>query len=799
MNKGYVWLILGVLTLTLALWLSVRQERVKETPLGKPPPAVEREVARAIVPSAESAPARDSATPEPSPPVEMERFTLALRVTDNNDEPIDGAALQLGAQHPNSAVGAELPQALEARTRADGSWEFEGLIAGAYFLYVHSMRHAKEGIEVEVPLADALAVKLRSAAHLVGRAFLRDRNHPLCFGTIEYSLADADGSFTFLTTPDHRTRTDSDARFFVGPLPAGKQTITLQYRDFRLQVLEVSVVRGQDNPEVEVVFQDGIVARGTVQGRQSVILPDARLFWRQAGSHRSTRLECRTDTLGRFEQGGLQPGPYVVEVYGFAMEEDRTQELLLGESPEQEVSVTVNCSPGIPVRVVTHAGAPASDAWLRCDYVLPLKSGSVQADPIDTQGWTRTPCVVPGAKLTIDASLAEHGSARHVVTAADINAPIVLRLEREVRVAGSVVTPHWEPVPDAVVAAVDTEVDSARALTAKSGADGRFELSLPAGRYVVAANDATRGQASAEIVVDSGETPEELRLELTSDPARSLIVRVLGPGGVPLEGARVTVYCNDRTRDSRDQLRSRLRSALGEPVGLTDASGRFVAQGLEGECYLHATYGDLVELGRRAKVPVPSPHEVEIQLERPEARSVSGVVLCDGQPVGGAHVRCVGEGKAWVGSSESNKLGVTDEAGRYVVNGIPETSSAVTMIAWGETFAVASSELLMLPRRGKVTDVPVNALDGGDLCLKLEDSQGNSPGHVRIELTRTGGPPIGWSAPTAMDGTLCIPRLPVGDYTLRLQAQSDDYLPSQQISWVPGGDRVTLRLEAQPR
>jgi hypothetical protein len=448
---------------------------------------------------------------------------------------------------------------------------------------------------------------------------------------------------------------------------------------------------------------------------------------------------------------------------------------------------------------VTHAGAPAPDASVRCDYQFLGGGGSRTLHPIDGEGWTRTPCVSPGTKLTIEASLAEHGSARHVATTAEVNDSIVLRLEREVRVAGWVVTSDGTPAGDVIVAAIDTEVDSARALTAKSGADGRFELSLPAGRYVVAANDATRGQASAEIVVDSGETPEELRLELTSDPARSLIVRVLGPGGVPLEGARVTVYCNDRTRDSRDQLRSRLRSALGEPVGLTDASGRFVAQGLEGECYLHATYGDLVELGRRAKVPVPSPHEVEIQLEQPEARSVSGVVFCDGQPVGGAQVRCVGEGEAWVGSSESNKLGVTDEAGRYVVNGIPETSSAVTMIAWGETFAVASSELLMLPRRGKVTDVPVNALDGGDLCLKLEDSQGNSPGHVRIQVSRAGGPPIDWTAPTAMDGTLCVPRLPAGDYTLSLQTQSDDWLPSQQISWVPGGDRVTLRLEAQPR
>src|SRR4030095_5478303 len=103
---------------------------------------------------------------------------------------------------------------------------------------------------------------------------------------------------------------------------------------------------------------------------------------------------------------------------------------------------------------------------------------------------------------------------------------------------------------------------------------------------------------------------------------------------------------------------------------------------------------------------------------------------------------------------------------------IPETSSAATMIAWGETFAVASSELLMLPRRGQVTDVPVNALDGGDLCLKLEDSQGNSPGHVRIDLYRAGGPPIGWTAPTAKDGTLCVPRLPAGDYTPSLQRQS---------------------------
>lgn len=724
------------------------------------------------------------AEPAPEAPrgnPEMESFALRVRVVDMDDEPIDEARVFLRdkVSSTTGAWTAALP--LESAVNADGLCELEGLPRRAYVLTIVSPRHTCGQVEASAPADEEVLVRLKDAPHVVGKAFVRDRSHPLRFGTIQFATTQADGSGHTRLSNDNSVRTDDDARFAVGPFALGESSVVLVHGSFQLEVFPVKLTAAEPVQEVEVIFKDGILVRGTVQNRDGSVLPGEWIFWRLADSDESTRLECRSDAEGRYEQAGLKAGRNRVELFGVALDEIRVQEVVLTEEPIQEVPIVVDCPPSVRVQVLTAAGEPAAAAEVTYRFSIPGRGGGFTADPLDSGGWTRIPCAPYGTELLIEVKAAAGPSSARLSYSVSVrNDPAILQLQAYKKVQGEVVDPEGRPVGDLEVAAFD--VDLQRADGTKTGADGRFEFTLSPGAYRVEARAGNLGAASAEIEIIAGQASDRVRLELAVDPKRVARVRVQDADGEPLAGARV-------------KLLTYPSLGFGNPTGSTDKEGWFSTACEPGEYGVAAFHSNLVQF-ELAKLSVPGSPVAEVRLEEPEARSVSGVVLRDGKPAAGARVGYGRSDGTWTHGSPGQG-DVTDEAGRYSLTALRE--NAIYVLAWGEDFALARSELVRLPKRGRITNVFLFALPGTELDLKVEDPDGNPRGHVEVGLHRQEDPPFGWQGRTAEDGTIIVPRLPPGEYTVTFQSRSGDYLPSQRFVWDGSDSPITLRVERSTR
>ncbi len=776
------WALLAIALLILAIVLICRSREIPQPEMpakvtGIPPaqaPA-EAEISGEAVGHADSAPEERREAPD------LETFTLRIRVIDMEDEPVDAARVILWNKDWSLTSAWAPAHPLESATKADGLCGLDGLPRDAYVLTIYSPRHACEQVEASAPADEEVLVRLKDAPHVVGKAFLRDKNHPLRLGTIQFASTRADGSSRTRLSSNQSVRTDDDARFAVGPFEPGESSVVLAHRSFQLEIIPVKLTAAEPVPEVEVIFKDGILVRGTVQNRQGVVLPQERIFWRLADSDESTRLECRSDAEGRYEQGGLKAGRNLVELFGVALDETRVQEVILTEELIQEVPIVVDCPPSVRVQVLTAAGGPASEAEVTYSFSIPGRGGDFTADPLDSEGWTRIPCAPLGTDLLIEAKAAGPSSAslRYLVSVR--NDPAILRLETHQKVQGDVVDPEGKPVADLDVVAVN--VDIQRADWTKAGVNGHFEFTLSPGAYRVETRAGSRGAASAEIQVLAGESPDRVRLELGIDPKRFARVRVLDADGEPLERARVEL----QTRG--------LSLGLGNPVGLTDKEGWFSTACDPGGFSVAATHGNLVQF-EPAKLSVPGSPVAVVRLEAPEARSVSGVVLLDGKPAVGARIGYGLPDGTWTHGS-LGQGDVTDDAGRYSLTALRE--DAIYVLAWGDNFALARSELVRLPKRGRIANVFLSALPGKELQLKVEDPDGNPRGYYMVGLHKREDPPFGWHGRTAEDGTIIVPRLPLNEYTVTFQMRSGDSLASQRLVWTGSDSPITLRVERPTR
>jgi len=128
-----------------------------------------------------------------------------------------------------------------------------------------------------------------------------------------------------------------------------------------------------------------------------------------------------------------------------------------------------------------------------------------------------------------------------------------------------------------------------RSADAESGDGGRYELSLPTGRFDVLARTAGTGTARATVEVPPGAT----RIDgptLTLDRGAQIVGRVFEDDGTPIESFRVRCAAEDGSAlefftDSGTHMR------FGSDDVLTDANGTFVLKGLA-EGVPHTVWAD---------------------------------------------------------------------------------------------------------------------------------------------------------------------------------------------------------------
>lgn len=215
----------------------------------------------------------------------------------------------------------------------------------------------------------------------------------------------------------------------------------------------------------------------------------------------------------------------------------------------------------------------------------------------------------------------------------------------------------------------------ARTLT---DADGRYELTLPEGRWLVRAGE-------EEAVV---EEPTRLDFRVIGEPARGRVTE----GGLPVAGAVVTNAFGRTVTDHEGGF------ALDPPLTI-DAPGLArrlfdgppyeIVRGTPFPLSVPATLlapGAIGEAGKEfpsdeatAIVHVPGSAPRKLRVRRGDevalapGRRIEGVVRCEGVPVAGAEV-------TWVGGFGDRVLEVarTDEQGRYVLENVPPEAEALT-------------------------------------------------------------------------------------------------------------------------
>lgn len=211
-------------------------------------------------------------------------------------------------------------------------------------------------------------------------------------------------------------------------------------------------------------------------------------------------------------------------------------------------------------------------------------------------------------------------------------------------------------------------------------AAGRFDLTVGP-HTVVGVSYPGRAPVAVAIVARDEGPPVEQVFELREAGAR-LSGRVVDGEGRPLRGMHVRV---GHPRDAH----ARPMPATPEPhpapeVVRTDAEGRFSFDSLLGGEALLSASGEGFGVSRRAvAIAAGGASEVEVVLAR--AAAISGRVFGEsGAPLAGVSVRVGRRG------DQEHRSTVTDEAGRYVVDGVSPGAPVVRFVGFAGGFAVRS-------------------------------------------------------------------------------------------------------------
>ncbi len=312
-----------------------------------------------------------------------------------------------------------------------------------------------------------------------------------------------------------------------------------------------------------------------------------------------------------------------------------------------------------------------------------------------------------------------------------------------------------------------------------TGADGAYALDLPPGRWLVRADE-------EEAIV---ERPVALDFRVAGEPPRGRITE----GGVPVAGAVVSNWCGRAVTDRDGSF------TLGTPitVRVPGLATRCFGQGPPFEIVRGEPFPLRIPEGARATLVSPdviarvgeefpgeeataivhapgrAPRRVRVRrgdtVTLEPGRRIDGSVTCEGVPVEGAEVTWRG------GFSDVLEVARTDEAGRFVLTGVPAEADA--LIATHRDFLPKGRDFANLHLGGLG-----GSMDPGIEMVRAVERRGHvlgpdgpvagarvmawptglvaprSPG-VRRSLERAG---VDWTAVTDESGEFVLKQLPPG-------------------------------------
>lgn len=296
-------------------------------------------------------------------------------------------------------------------------------------------------------------------------------------------------------------------------------------------------------------------------------------------------------------------------------------------------------------------------------------------------------------------------------------------------IAGVVEGPDGLPLPSAAVQAYAEPVAGVRDTSvapvgARTDADGRFELEVPAGSaWTVEASHPLGGTGSRRVLGDEGDA--DLRIVLPG--AAGLRLQIAGTDGAPIAGAQVTLSGSARSR----------RHAQ------SDADGRVALTGLgEGRFDLivratgRGTVTDSLSL-ERGRV-----EERHLALA-PERIAVGRVVDREGAPVEGARIDVRFPGDRFASAD------VSDADGRFEVRGLGNDAVTLRVFhpgysVWTESGRFADEEVrvVLLPGvtlDGRVVDEQGAGVAGAFVALTPIEVEDTAHLGARVETSASGG------------------------------------------------------------
>lgn len=517
---------------------------------------------------------------------------LEGRVRDPDGRPLAGARVTVRrTDRPDGRFHGELLE-----TGADGGFVVESLPAGARFV----LQVVREGfLQASFPdlRADSEApLEIVLMPGIVVRGRVVDGAGGAASATVELRR----GHRSYMSTT-----ADGEGRFAFPEEEPGRVRLSARSEAGRSEPIALDLEPGIELPEVILTLEPAAAVGGWVLDENGAAVAAARLKLELVLEEDAEPLPpgftavATASPVGRFDVGGLEPGPYLVSVEHpeHAPAQERI-ELTRGDVTEVEIVLEELARRSIEGTVLDPAGAGLKGATVRL-----LREG---------RGFLRQTVTVRGGRFELEAPgdgvyrlQAEHPELAPVrsepleVGAGGVTG-IVLALEPESEIAVEVTGLTAEELERVMLMATSPELGARWSQRVGVGAAGaaRFRIAhLAAGEWQLKAWVGSRSRAATrQVELAPG---EKAQVELRFEPGYRLSGLALRAGS-PLVGASLEATC--REEEHRQHT-------------ATDLGGRFEILGLPaGECLL--TFTDRRDGARSVRrLEISSDAEVTIEIE----------------------------------------------------------------------------------------------------------------------------------------------------------------------------------------
>ncbi len=723
-----------------------------------------------------SVPARTAPAGQPPPPpvqiVLGQGKTAFGRVVDAAGRPATGVKVVL--IDPQTYRDQQ-----EATTNEEGRFEIRHLSPGTYRLTAqHPDRAGLEVPEVEIPATPPSVnlgdLKLPADGAIEGRV-TDSRGKPVEGAEVHVNEAqNLEASLSLnlgeglVGQPSLRSlRTGADGSFRAKGLKSGS-LFDLRVQHPAYAETTVPNVAAPTKEAVRIEMKASHSLKGQVVNAEGAPVAGASLVWLERGEGIAGLLGSRrplgtADAQGRFQVSGLPAGSLDLEVSAEGYQTRWMEGLNIPEDRDlEDVRVVLGRGSWLDVQVLNTEREPVPDTpliahpqdLLEQQNLLAMLRGVFSDCTTDSQGRCRLSLPEPGAysvqvmgKLPVNITVPPGGTSFEIV------------LPRDFEVSGRVVGKDGAGVPGIHVQSWSEAQEPSGAQT---GTDGTFVFpKLAEGRYRLTAQQPGVGEASLDIEI-AGQPVRDLELRLAETESGVVLTgRLTGLPPEDLKGALVQA-----------------QSPEANLSGFVKWDGSYRIENLEpGEWTVSARTGS----GRQATGKVwiePGATAATLDLDFAGGLTLSGRVLVDGSPLGGASVLAGN-----LADPGSGQLGSTAHDGSFALRGLSPGSLTVIVlgspgISASRTVELAEDEEIAIEIttgtfKATVLSATGELLEGAVANLALRDSEAQNPfGNV--------------SALSGPDGTLDAGRLAPGTY--RLEIRKEGFQPREEtVEILPGG------------